>query len=217
MVVSYGSNTTLPKITGVNPITPLLDIASTTGAYAGSFMTLTLPVTVPAGLVPLVVLRDPASGTMEVLVTHQVSATTVTARTAHLSGAHLMDTSITGSLRRASLRQSFDIQVFVTALSPTQLAMDYDTHFRPGTDDWDIESLGTQQEPGGICEGLSVTSIWYYFAHRQDHGRLYGAFDQAKGVWGRAVTGIHWAALVQGRVEVGDDKALNTYIAAVKG
>ncbi len=213
--VSYSSNTAVPRTAGVNPITPLIDISSSVGSYASSFMTLTLPVTVPTGMVPLVVLRDPASGTMEALVTHQVNATTVTATTAHLNGAHLMDTSATASLRRASLRAGFDIQVFVTALTPAQLAASYDTHFRPGTDDWDFESVGTEQEPDGICAGISVTAIWYYFAHRKSRGPLFGSYDRARGVWGSAVTGIHWASLVQHRLEVGDFKALNDYINAL--
>lgn len=211
--VSYGSNAGLPAIPGVNPITPLLTISSSTGSYAKSPMTLTLPVKVPAGMIPMVVMRDPASGTMEVLFTHRVNDSVVTATTAHLNSAKLMDTVAAAvSSRRASLRTGYGVQVFVTALSPTQLAANYDTHFRPGTDDWDFESMGTMQAPDGICAGISATAIWYWFAHRKSQGPLFGTYQRAKGFPESSVTGIRWASLVQSRVEAQDFGPLNDFI-----
>ena len=211
--ISYGSNSALPALTGVNPITPLLTISSSTGSYAKSPMTLTLPVKVPAGMIPMVVMRDPASGTMEVLFTHRVNDTVVTATTAHLNSAHLIDTvAAASSIRRPSFRNGFGVQVFVTALSPTQLAASYDTHFRPGTNDWDFESMGTIQAPDGICTGISATAIWYWFTYRKSRGPLFAAFQLAKGFPESSVTGIRWASLVQSRVEDQDFGPLNAFI-----
>jgi hypothetical protein len=214
--VSYGSNAGLPAITGVNPITPLLTISGSTGNYAKSPMMLTLPVKVPAGIVPMVVMRDPASGTMEVLVTHRVNDSVVTATTAHLNSAKLMDTVGAASIRRASLRTGYGVQVFVTGLSTLQLAANYDTHFRPGTDDWDFESMGTMQSPDGICAGISATAIWYWFAHRKSQGPLFGTYQRAKGIPESSVTGIRWASLVQSRVDAQDFGPLNDFIFEVR-
>lgn len=211
--VSYGSNGALPAIEGVNPISPLLTISSSTGSYAKSPMTLTLPVKVPAGMIPMVVMRDPASGTMEVLFTHRINDSVVAATTAHLNAAHMMDTvAAAASIRRPSLRNGFGVQVFVTALSPEQLAASYDTHFRPGIDDWDFESMGTMQAPDGICTGISATAIFYYFFHRKQSGPLFGSFQFAKGFPETSIRGIRWASLVQSRVEADDFGPLNDFI-----
>ena len=215
--VSFSSNAVLPSIPGVNPITPLLNISSSTGSYAKSPMTLTLPVKVPAGMIPMVVMRDPLSGTMEVLFTHRVNDTMVTATTAHLNSAKLMDTvAAAASIRRASLRNGYGVQVFVTGLSTLQLAANYDTRFRPGVNDWDFESMGTMQAPEGICTGISATAIWYWFTYRKSRGPLFGAYQLAKGFPESSVTGIRWASLVQSRVEAQDFGPINDFIFQVR-
>ncbi len=221
--VSYTPNATLPRTAGINPLTPLIQISSSVGSYASSFMTLNIPVTVPAGITPFIVLRNPATGTMEVLATTVISPTMVSAATRHLNGDHLIDTlpgaagsvPIGRDIPNAELRAGYSIQVFVTGMTAQQLAFDVDTHFRPGADDWEFESTGTQQAPNGICAGISVTAIWYYLNQSKATTKLFNHFQVAKSVPMSDTVGIHWASLVQDRLEQTDFKGLNAFINAV--
>lgn len=221
--VSYSPNTTIPRTPGINPLTPLIQISSSVGTYAASSLTLNIPVTVPAGVTPFIVLRNPSTGTMEVLATKVISPTMVSAATMHLNADHLIDTlpgaagagPLDNPITDAELRSGYEIQVFVTAMTAEQLAVDFDTHFRPGVDDWEFESMGTEQSPDGICAGISITAMWYYVNQRKPTTTLFNRFVVAKGIPGSDTIGIHWASLVQDRLEQTDFKGLNDYIDAV--
>jgi hypothetical protein len=211
--ISYSPSTAVPRTSGVNPLTPLIQISSSVGSRANTVLTLSIPVTVPAGTTPFIVLRDPTSGSMEVLTTH-FDGTVATANTNHLNGDRLIDTlALAAGLRRASLRSGYDIQVFITGMTTEQLAVDFDTGFRPGTDDWEFESMGTEQAPDGICAGITVSEAWYYFTQRQGTGRhLFNRFTAANGVAVSDTTGIHWASLVQSRYEANNEAGMNDYL-----
>jgi len=42
------------------------------------------------------------------------------------------------------------------------MALDIDTGFRPGVDDWSFANYGSQISPGGHCAGQSVSMAYYY-------------------------------------------------------
>lgn len=54
-----------------------------------------------------------------------------------------------------------------------------DAGFRPGKDDWQFVNYGAFVAPGGICEGMSLSAIWYYVEQHRRAGasRLHGLYD----------------------------------------
>lgn len=54
-----------------------------------------------------------------------------------------------------------------------------DSGFRPGTDDWQTGNWGSYVAPGGQCEGITTSEIWYYVYQRKAAGAapLFGLYD----------------------------------------
>jgi len=66
----------------------------------------------------------------------------------------------------------------ILAESRKILIGDCDSGFRPGTDDWQFGNPNTYAFPNGICEGMSLSAIWYFMEKRQKGAPpLHGLYD----------------------------------------
>ena len=124
------------------PLTPLYTVTAGDGSLAVP-VTVTLPATVPDGAVPLAFWYDAAAGTLTPLAPVGFDSTSITAAANHFSG-------IVGG-------------EFNDAKAPAAV----DSGFRPGIDDWQFSNHAAYVAPGGICEGMADTAIWYYTVQRK--------------------------------------------------
>jgi len=120
----------------VDPLTPLITVDNG-GAFAGDVMTVTIPVTIPAGYFAMGFFVD-ENGKLEGMPLVAETPTSITVATAHFS--------------------SF----FIAMIADTLLTGTIDTGFRPMTDDWQFPNQGSYIAPPGHCTGQSLTAMWYY-------------------------------------------------------
>jgi len=136
----------------VDPITPLITVDNG-GAFADDVMTVTIPVTIPAGYFAMGFFVD-ENGKLEGMPLVAETPTSITVATAHFS--------------------SF----FIAMLADTLLTGTIDTGFRPMTDDWQFANDGSYIEPGGHCTGQALTAMWYYIERaQQGTSTLWNRFD----------------------------------------
>lgn len=210
--VSYSSNASIPRSVTVNPVSPLISIATTTTDFATTPLTLHIPAVVPSGDFPVIVIYDPSSGAKEVLTTIDWDATGVTAITNSLSGARILGTSsLRANARGASLATPGAV-AFVDALPEAILNADYDSGFRPGTDDWEFPTTWTEVTPASNqinTIGVPGTALWYYAAHPSPT-KLNGRFMQQAGVPYSDRLGLRWAATIGRQYDVDAANAVIT-------
>jgi len=197
--ITYRSGSTITKTAVMNPVSPVIHLSGTATGYSAKLLTITIPATIPANTFPVIMLRDPGSGLIEVLPTTDYDSVSVTAVTRHLNAAFFLKNNAARSagLRgRSALRAGgYDVEVVVSTLTRAQLDADIDTGFRPGIDDWGFENPGTFFQPNGICGGMTLTAMWY-FANKKADGNLSHRLDLALGVSVSNRGGIRWSSRV---------------------
>lgn len=164
----------------VTPITPLY-LIDDGGASFGKPVTVTLPATIPAGKTAMAFSYDDASGMLTPLMPIAQDATTLTVGAMHFS-------PFFGGL----------VDLAEESTSP-------DSGFRPGMDDWQFPNYGSYIAPDGMCEGKSVSEIWYYVNQRRGANahQLYGLSDnngaptKTPGLWVDDSYGYRMASVVQ--------------------
>ena len=185
--ISIGSKaskvTTLPA--GFSQVGPTIVITNSV-AMSTIPMVLTIPVTVQSPDTALAAFYyDPSSGTYELIPSLARTATTLSVYARHFTSDRLM-------LRKGSARVAgknvpngarvaasySPVQVIVASVPAASLNAATNTGFTPGIDDWEFVNLGTLPESGGICAGMSISAMYYYYAHR-DLGRLFKRFNPA--------------------------------------
>jgi len=136
----------------VDPLTPLITVDNG-GTFAADVMTLTIPVTIPAGHFAMGFFVA-ADGTLEGMPLVAETPTSITVATAHFC--------------------SFIIAMIAESLLTGMI----DSGFRPGTDDWQFANYGSCVSPRGHCAGQSFTAMWYYVERRrQGTSALWNRFD----------------------------------------
>ena len=194
--ISYAPAGNFPGPSGSTVISPLLTFRTSDGGLATSPMLLTVPVTVPAGSFPAMILRDAATGRQEVLTTVAYTATSITVMTGHLNGRRLMGSD--GSFAPsggATLRDPAATgTAAVIALPEALLAQDHDTGFRPGVDSWEFRPVGTivSSEPSAA---IAATAAWYYVAKKATNGKLWKKYQEAEGIELSNRRGLRWTSL----------------------
>lgn len=188
--------------------------------YADSVISLTMPLKVPTGYIVAPFYLDRTSGTLETIPIVDMTSTYATLATRHFSGdlMALPSNGGVGTLRQ-SLRAGFGSVVIVwVAASPSQLAGSYATSFVPGIDDWEFINKGDFISPGGDCEGMSVTAMFYHFFIRgASLGKpLYHLYDKAIPDQWDNVRGIRFAGSVQGDYDARFNAGINQTRALVK-
>ena len=205
--ISYRSASTITKTAVLNPVSPVIHLTGTATGYSAKLLTLTIPAKIAANTFPVIVLRDPSTGSIEALPTISYDSASVTAVTRHLNAAFLFKNFATrsaGSGGSSALRSGgYDVEVVVSTLTRAQLDSDIDTGFRPGVDDWGFDNGATFLETEGICQGMTVTAMWY-FANKKKDGNLFHRFDRALGVPLSNRGGIRWSSKVNADQQIGD-------------
>lgn len=150
--VSYApiSSTTFQHI---DPISPLITIENG-GAYAAKPITVKVPVDIPAGYFAMGFYYDSAKGTLEGIPPVTEDARSITLATCHFSS------------------------VFISKIANTDLQGSFNSHFRPGADDWQFPSNGSYYGKGQ-SSGQSISALWYFIEKRMKAGAppLFGLYD----------------------------------------
>lgn len=194
--VSYASNASMPRIGSAIPVSPLITISTSSAADATLPLTIHVPASIPAHTFPVITVYDAASGASQVLTTIAWTSTGVTGVTTSLNSA-----TVLGSLRssgRGAALMGPAVTAVVNVYPDAILLADYDSGYRPGTDDWEFPITASEGASGNdesASIGPPATSLWYYTAHPSGV-RLTGRF---LGQAGRPLSnrrGIRWAATV---------------------
>src|ERR1019366_3276976 len=195
------SSVRVPLPTGFSQVGPALVISNSQG-YADSVITLTMPMPLAANIAVAPFYFDPTTQTLEGIPLVARNATSVTLAARHFS-ADLMaiprNGGGTGGLR-ASLRLSFgDVEIVWVQTPQSQLVGTYTSGFQVGVDNWEFINNGDYISPGGDCEGMSVTEMYYYYFKAPGGGRrLYHNFDISLANPYANVQGVRLAGAVQG-------------------
>ena len=153
--VSEHSISPAASMVGITPISPLISIDNGGVITTGDPLTVTVPVTVPAGAKVLALYYHGKTGAIDPLPIVAQDASSVTFAASHFS------------------------DVFLAQADPSKILPTVDSGFRPGVDDWEFTNYGSFVATNGHCEGQSVSEIWYYESQRQGAGAspLYGLYD----------------------------------------
>ncbi len=129
---------------------------------------------------------DPTSGTLEgiPLVARDDSSIVIISR--HFRTDQMMVNAGASAAARPSWSRlavpPFGQVLIVGVTAPrTVITAPVTTGFAVGRDNWEFVNNGTYPESGGICSGISVTSMYYYYQLRAQ-GRLYHHFDTFNGL-----------------------------------
>ncbi|MHB8892516.1 MAG: hypothetical protein ACYC65_10785 [Candidatus Limnocylindrales bacterium] len=111
------------------------------GAYAASPMTVTIPVTIPAGMFAMGFFRH-EDGSLEAMPLVDETSSSVTVATRHFS--------------------SFLVLAIAEAALPESIG----TGFRAREDDFQSPNYGSYAAPYGACAGQSLSAMWYFLERR---------------------------------------------------
>lgn len=171
--------------------------------YADSVMTLTVPLPIDATIAAAPFYYDPASGLLEPIALVDRTANTATLGTHHFSAELLALPGANGvSALRVGGHGAFGNVVIVWVQTPlAQLVGTYSSNFQPGVDDWEFENWGDFISPGGDCEGMSITAMYYWYTFRRGphpNSGLYHRYDVSVMNMIDNDQGIRFAGSVQG-------------------
>jgi hypothetical protein len=120
-----------------DPITPVFSIDNN-GKRSEDPMTVTIPIDIAADEFAMAFYYN-KDGSLEPLPLIYQDSSQIVAATTHFS------------------------DIVASKISIEELmALDIDTGFRPGVDDWSFANYGSQISPGGHCAGQSVSMAYYY-------------------------------------------------------
>lgn len=126
-----------------NPITPVFAVENK-GKYSSQPMTVTIPIQISEDEFAMAFYYNP-DGRLEPMPLIYQDTTQVVVATKHFS----------------------DFLVSKIAISEL-MALDIDSGFRPGVDDWSFTNYGSQLAQGGHCAGQSVSMAYYYTELKKD-------------------------------------------------
>jgi hypothetical protein len=85
----------------------------------------------------------------------------------------------------------------VAATTPAALNAPIMSGFVPGTDDWEFHNYGTFLAPDGICAGMSISAMYYYYRFRQAGRALNRQYDKFRALEWDNPQGERFASMVQ--------------------
>ena len=218
VTIGSSTNKNLPTANGIAPISPVVHVVTSAGGYAKGAITFRIPVTVATGTFPVVVLYDSATKTIEPMTTIAYDGSSVTAITGHLSQPAVLSASaarVAGRSRpmsggtAAGGPDSLAVAYGVYAIPAAVLNQDWDTHFRPGINDWEMPAIPTEGAPGSTLLGVAATELWY-FNTRASSTPLNGRFPVVRNASLSDTIGFHWTSLIDYLV----DNQVNSYLSS---
>ncbi len=217
LTVTIGSSTNknLPTANGIVPISPVVHVVTSAGGYAKGAITFKVPVTVATGTFPVVVLYDSVTKAIEPMTTIAYDGSSVTAITGHLSQASAASVSadqVRGrvhAMASGGSSDSLSVSFGVYAIPTAVLNQDWDTHYRPGTNDWEMPAFPTEAAPASTLLGVAATELWYFNA-KPSTTPLHGRFAAVRNAPLSDTIGFHWTSLIDGQVS----NQVNSYLSS---
>lgn len=177
--VTADSSVPVPLPQDVSQLGPTLIISNGEG-YADSVMTLTMPLHADPSMVVAPFYFDPGTGTLEGIPVVAQTDSSITLAARHFTGDLMaIPGRAAGGSVRAALHAGFgSVRIVWTQVPASKLEGTFSSGFSIGTDNWEFPNFGDYASPNGDCEGMSITSMYYYYFVRPTaSGPLYHHFD----------------------------------------
>lgn len=197
----------VPAIPSVSLAAPPFRIETSQGGEAAQFLTLRIPVRVPAGEFAGAFYWDPVVGHLEAIPTVDADSTSITVAMQHVSASRLLSPATAPGARRvsrafASASGSGGVSIVLLKSSLARLRQPVSTGFQPGVDDWEFANWGSYISPAGHCAGQSITAVWYYLRQKAVRGALHAQYDEIhSGFYWDNPRGYRFASTVQESID----------------
>lgn len=170
-----------------NPATPLITVQNG-GEYSTRAMALKIPVTIEAGFHYMAFFYDENTGRLEGIPALTHDANSITVATRHFSQIVVNKMEITKELAEGTFESGYSV----------------------GEDNWNFVNHGSYLSPGGICSGMSQTTLYYYTIEKTilKGDDLYNSFLGEKvNDWRDDAKAIKFASMAQVWHETSTDDA----------
>lgn len=138
-----------------NPVTPLIKIENGSG-YSSELITLKIPVQVKQGYFAMPFLFNSSTGEIQGMPVIEEQDNFVTVATRHFSDVVVTEVDFSDPGLKDTL---------------------WDTGFLPGKDDWQFENARSFITPDGLCNGMSLSAMWYYITKPDGNKNLSFTYD----------------------------------------
>lgn len=188
---------TLPA--GFKQVGPTIEIRNGQG-FAQSPFALSIPIQVGPDSAVVALMRDPDSGTLELLPSIQRTDQALVVLTQHLSADQMLLRAPAAGLRlSAGVRPtgsppSGTVQVITVAAALLDLGGTYQTPFVPSVAGWEFANRGSYLAPGGFCMGWTLSAIHHYYSRP---GALFERYDDVAGFEYDNPRGVRLASVIQ--------------------
>jgi hypothetical protein len=180
-----------------NPISPLITIICD-GGYSNDFMSLTIPLSIPEGHIPVGFYLDESTGKLEGIPFKEITQQSITLLTRHfLPGSKLRNENST--VKSANTQTAKGANIIISSISESVLNMQpiISSGFKPGTDDWEFINYGSYLCPRGQCAGQNMAAMWYYYEKKNSNGKLFNKFRDNTNIWQSNAVGYRFCSVVQ--------------------
>ena len=198
------STAVIPLPAGFAQVGPALAISNDHPGYAVGPITIRVPMVKGAdyGVAPFY--YNPGTGKFEGIPMVDVTATYATLAMENFSTS----LTTTGGKTQTALRGAAPpivarcvdgfggVCVVWVRIAKALIQGTYSSSFRPGRDDWEFVNGGDYAAPDGTCEGMSITSMYYWYYVEGSSG-LYHQYDISLANKWDNVLGIRFAGSVQ--------------------
>lgn len=185
------------------PISPLINVVCD-GGYANELMSITIPITVPAGSIALGFILDAETGKLEGIPVAEATNNSITLLTRHFLSGNMLRAE-TPTLKGGKGFLSKGANIIITSLAESMLMglTSITSGYKPGTDDWEFVNRGSFIAPGGHCAGQTFTSMWYYYEMKAAEGDLFEKFSRLAGYDKDNARGYRFSSVVQEDLDFG--------------
>ncbi len=158
-------------------------------------MSITIPVTVPSGQIPLGFYVDETTGKLEGIPVKSYTSTSVTLLTRHF----LPDSKLKSGDLTAKSGTGTSANIIISSIAESVLNGQpiISSGFKPGTDDWEFVNYGSYTAYGGHCAGQTMGAMWYYFEKKPTDGSLFNKFSDNAKLWEDDAKGYKFCSVLQ--------------------
>lgn len=172
-----------------DPISPMISIACD-GGYSNELISVTIPVEIPEGHIPIGFFLDAVTGKLEGIPVESVSSNSITLLTRHFLSGNM--------LKSASADDNKGANIIISSISESVLnSLPVITSgFAPGVDDWEFVNDGSYIATGGHCSGQNIAAMWYYFEKKTTEGNLFNRFSTNPNLWQDNSRGYRFCSVI---------------------
>jgi hypothetical protein len=199
--VSYAEIKSHQFGTNFNPISPMITVVCS-GGYSNEIMSVTIPVTVPEGSIPLGFFLDETTGKLEGIPVENYTSNSITLLSRHFMSGNLLRSG-DNTLKSASADVNKGANIIISSISESILKAQpiIASGFKPGVDDWEFVNYGSYNAPGGHCAGQNMTAMWYYFEKKSGEGNLFNRFSDNANLWQDNAKGYLFCSVIHKDLE----------------